>query len=123
MAIGLLVALARASRYRLLRALGWGYVWLFRAIPTIVLLFFVWNALPRLIPALAGPGFLPFYAAVIGLSVNEGAYAAEIIRGGLLAIDDGQRQAARALGMRADGGVSPNRRAAGDPGRHPADGQ
>lgn len=98
--IGLLVALARSSRFRVLRALGWTYVWFFRAIPTIVLLFFVWNALPQLIPALAGPGFLPFYAAVIGLSVNEGAYAAEIIRGGLLSIDDGQRQAAKALGMR-----------------------
>ena len=97
--IGLVVALARASRYRVLRAVGWSYVWLFRAIPTIVLLFFVWNALPQIFPALAGPGFLPFYAAVIGLSVNEGAYAAEIIRGGLLSIDDGQRQAARALGM------------------------
>lgn len=97
--IGLLVALARASRFRALRVLGWTYVWLFRAIPTIILLFFVWNALPQMIPALAGPGFLPFYAAVIGLSLNEAAYAAEIIRGGLLSVDDGQRQAARALGM------------------------
>jgi len=98
-AIGLAVALLRASRFRALRALGWGYVWIFRAIPTIVLLFFVWNALPSMFPALTGPGFQPFYAAVIGLAVNEGAYAAEIIRGGLLSIDDGQRQAARALGM------------------------
>lgn len=98
--IGLLVALARSSRFRILRILGWTYVWFFRAIPTIVLLFFVWNALPAMFPALAGPGFLPFYAAVIGLSVNEAAYAAEIIRGGLLSVDDGQRQAARALGMR-----------------------
>ena len=98
-AIGLVVALMRGSRYRLLRLLGGGYVWIFRAIPTIVLLFFVWNALPQLIPFLASRDFLPFYAAVIGLSVNEGAYAAEIIRGGLLSIDDGQRQAARALGM------------------------
>lgn len=98
-AIGLVMALARASRFRLLRYAGWTYVWFFRAIPTIILLFFVWNALPQLIPALKGPGFLPFYAAVIGLAVNEAAYAAEIIRGGLLSVDDGQRQAARALGM------------------------
>jgi His/Glu/Gln/Arg/opine family amino acid ABC transporter permease subunit len=98
-AIGFVIALARSSRFRVLRYLGFTYVWLFRAVPTIILLFFVWNALPQLIPALAGPGFLPFYAATIGLSVNEGAYAAEIIRGGLLAIDDGQRLAARALGM------------------------
>jgi ABC-type amino acid transport system permease subunit len=65
----------------------------------VVVLFFVWYALPQLIPALKGPDFLPFYAAAIGLSVNEAAYAAEIIRGGLLSIDDGQRLAARALGM------------------------
>jgi His/Glu/Gln/Arg/opine family amino acid ABC transporter permease subunit len=98
-AIGLVVALMRGSRFRVLRLLGGGYVWIFRAIPTIVLLFFVWNALPQLFPVLATRDFLPFYAAVIGLSVNEAAYAAEIIRGGLLSIDDGQRQAARALGM------------------------
>lgn len=98
-AIGLGVALMRASRFRVLRAIGWGYVWIFRAIPTIVLLIFVWNGLPAMFPALAGRDFQPFYAAVIGLSVNEAAYAAEIIRGGLLSIDDGQRQAARALGM------------------------
>ena len=98
-AIGLIVALMRGSRFRLVRAAGWTYVWFFRAIPTIVLLFFVWNALPRLIPAFAEPWFISFYAAVLGLSINEGAYAAEILRGGLLSIDDGQRQAARALGM------------------------
>jgi polar amino acid transport system permease protein len=99
MALGLLVALARQSRFALLRAFAWTYIWIFRAVPTIVLLFFVWYALPQLIPALRGPDFLPFYAAVIGLSVNESAYAAEIFRGGLLSIDDGQRLAARALGM------------------------
>ena len=68
--IGLGVALLRNSRFAVLRALGWGYIWIFRALPTLLLLFFVWNALP-----------------------------AEIIRGGLLSIDDGQRLAARALGM------------------------
>lgn len=99
MVLGLLVALARQSRFAILRAFAWIYIWLFRAIPTVVLLFFVWYALPQLIPALRGPGFLPFYAATIGLSVNEAAYAAEIFRGGLLSIDDGQRLAARALGM------------------------
>lgn len=99
LAIGLGVALLRNSRFRLLRILGWGYIWIFRALPTLVLLFFVWYALPQLIPVLRGPDFLPFYAAALALSVNEAAYAAEIIRGGLLSIDDGQRVAARALGM------------------------
>lgn len=98
-AIGLIVALMRESRNPVLRATGWTYIWLFRALPTLILLFLVWYALPQVIPALKGPGFLPFYAAVLALAVNEGAYAAEIIRGGLLSIEDGQRVAARALGM------------------------
>jgi His/Glu/Gln/Arg/opine family amino acid ABC transporter permease subunit len=99
LALGLVVALIRGSRFGALRVLGWGYIWIFRAIPTIVQLFFVWYALPQLVPALRGPGFQAFYAAVIALAMNEAAYAAEIIRGGLLSIDDGQRLAARALGM------------------------
>lgn len=103
LAIGLGVALLRNSQRAVLQGLGWAYIWIFRAIPTIVLLFFVWFALPQLIPALRGPDFLPFYAAAIGLSLNEAAYAAEIIRGGLLSIDDGQRLAARALGMQPGG--------------------
>jgi His/Glu/Gln/Arg/opine family amino acid ABC transporter permease subunit len=97
--IGLAVALIRDSRFRLLRAFAWTYIWVFRAIPTLVLLLFFWNALPQLIPALRGPGYPAFLAAALALSINEGAYAAEIIRGGLLSIDDGQRLAARALGM------------------------
>ena len=97
--IGLGVALARGSRLRVVRALAWTYIWVFRAVPTLVLLLFVWNALPQLIQPLRGPGFNAFMAAALALSLNEAAYAAEIIRGGLLSIDDGQRLAARALGM------------------------
>jgi len=99
MVIGLGVALLRGSRNPVARGIGWTYIWLFRALPTLILLFLVWYALPQVIPALRGPDFEPFFAAAIALSVNEGAYAAEIIRGGLLSIDDGQRLAARALGM------------------------
>jgi polar amino acid transport system permease protein len=99
LAIGLVVAIVRGSRFRVMRALAWGYVWVFRAVPTIVQLLFVWNALPQVIPALKGTWFTPFMAAALALSLNEGAYAAEIVRGGLLAIDDGQKLAARALGL------------------------
>ena len=97
--IGLAVALLRDSRFRVVRAVAWTYIWVFRAIPTLVLLLFAWNALPQLIPALKGPNYPAFLAATIALSINEAAYAAEILRGGLLSIDDGQRLAARALGM------------------------
>jgi polar amino acid transport system permease protein len=97
--IGMLVAVGRDHRFRVVRLLAWGYVWIFRAIPTLVQLLFVWNALPQMIPALTGTWFTPFMAAALALSINEGAYAAEIVRGGLLSIDDGQKLAARALGL------------------------
>ena len=99
LALALVIALLRGSRFRAVRAGAWTYIWVFRAVPTLVQLLFVWNALPQLIPALRGPGFTSFIAAAIALSLNEAAYAAEIFRGGLLSIDEGQRLAARALGM------------------------
>jgi len=58
-----------------------------------------WFALPQLFPVLKQDWFNQFVAATLALSINEAAYAAEIIRGGLLSIDDGQRLAARALGL------------------------
>lgn len=97
--IGLVVAVLRGNRLWPVRTLAWTYIWIFRAVPTLVQLVFVWNALPQLVPALKGTWFSPFMAATVALSMNEAAYAAEIIRGGLLSIDEGQRLAARALGM------------------------
>lgn len=97
--LGLLVALMRDHRSRVLRGIAWTYVWFFRAVPTLVLLLFVWNGLPQLFPALKERWFSTFFAASIALSVNEAAYAAEILRGGLLSVDEGQRLAARALGL------------------------
>ena len=97
--IGLVIALMRGSGNRVLRGIGWTYVWIFRAIPTLVQILFVWNALPQLFPALKEEWFSPFIAAWVALSINEGAYMAEIVRSGLLAVDDGQQLAARALGM------------------------
>jgi His/Glu/Gln/Arg/opine family amino acid ABC transporter permease subunit len=96
---GLVLALMRNSSWAALRGFAWGYIWIFRAIPTLVQLLFVWDALPQLIPAFRGEWFSPFLAGAIALSMNEAAYAAEIFRGGLLSIDQGQRLAARALGM------------------------
>jgi polar amino acid transport system permease protein len=99
LALGLLVALLRASPWAPLRAVAWGYIWVFRAIPALVWLLFVWDALPQLLPVFKGDWFSAFAAATIALAMNEAAYAAEVFRGGLLSIDDGQRLAARALGM------------------------
>ena len=98
--VGLLVAVLRDSRLRLLRGVAWAYIWIFRGIPTLIQLFIWWEALPQLVPAFKEQWFSPFLASAIALSLNEAAYAAEIMRGGLLSVDDGQRLAARALGMR-----------------------
>jgi polar amino acid transport system permease protein len=98
--IGLILAVMRESSLRVLRGASWTSVWIFRAIPTLVQLLFFWNALPQLIPGLVrAEWYNPFVAAWLALSINEGAYMAEIVRGGLLSIDEGQRLAARALGM------------------------
>ena len=96
---GLVLALMRASSIRALRGIAWTYIWIFRAIPTLVQLLFVWNALPQLFPSLIQDWFTSFLAAWLALSMNEAAYMAEIIRSGLLSVDDGQQLAARALGM------------------------
>lgn len=71
-----------------------GYIWLFRGTPVLLQLIFVFNVLP-----LAGLRFSSFTCAVIALSLNEAAYMAEIVRGGSLGIDRGQRVAARMLGL------------------------
>ena len=97
--LGLVLALMRTSGVAVIRGAAWTYIWIFRAIPTLVQLLFVWDALPQLFPAFRGGWFSAFVAASIALSMNEAAYAAEIFRGGMLAIDEGQRLAARALGM------------------------
>ena len=98
--LGLIVALMHESPLRLVRGIAWTYVWIFRAIPALILLFIVWFALPQLFPVFREAWFVPFLAAAFALAINEAAYAAEILRGGLMAVDDGQRLAARSLGMR-----------------------
>lgn len=99
--IGLGLALARDARHRPARWSSWVWVWVFRAIPTLLWLLLIWNALPQLVPAFQSSWFTPFMAAAIALSLNESAYMAEILRGGLLSVDSGQRDAGRALGMRS----------------------
>ncbi|GAA3524365.1 amino acid ABC transporter permease [Amycolatopsis ultiminotia] len=109
---GIVLALLRLSKNPLLQAVSWAYVWIFRAIPLIVLLLFLANV-TALYSTLSigipfGPSFLHFSAtdvlsffvvAVLGLSLNEAAYAAEIVRAGVLSVDQGQLEAAAALGL------------------------
>ena len=65
----------------------------------------------------------PFIAAILGLGLNEGAYMAEIVRAGIISVDEGQTEAAQALGMTRPADDAPDRPAAGDAGDHPADRQ
>jgi polar amino acid transport system permease protein len=97
--IGFFVALGSLSKHRSARTLAWTYNWLFRATPTLLQLYFVWYVLPEWWHVFAGSWFTAFMAAWITLSLNEAAYASEIIRAGLLSVDPGQELAGRALGM------------------------
>lgn len=90
-------ALAALSRYRGLRWLAQGYLGFFRGVPVLVQIVFWYNALPVLTDnAINLPALI---AGTIALGLNEGAYMTEIIRSGLISVDPGQREAARALGM------------------------
>ena len=90
-------ALAALSRYRGLRWLAQGYLGFFRGVPVLVQIVFWYNALPVLTNnAINLPALI---AGTMALGLNEGAYMTEIIRSGLISVDPGQREAARALGM------------------------
>ncbi len=97
--IGFFVALGALSQKRSVRSVSWIYNWLFRATPTLLQLYFVWDVLPTVWSGFAQSWFTPFMAAWIALSLNEAAYLSEIIRAGLMSVDPGQELAGRALGM------------------------
>lgn len=104
--VGILGALMRLSPSRLLRAVSGLYVWMFRGTPLLVQIIF-WYNLALFVPRLGFGSFSvstnsvmsSFVAALIALILNCGAYMTEIVRGGLLAVDRGQSEAAMALGM------------------------
>ncbi|MGX1129550.1 polar amino acid transport system permease protein [Streptomyces glaucescens] len=101
-ALGTLLAAARLSANPVLRAVGWGYVWLFRSIPILVQLL-LWFNIGALYPQILGVKTVdllgPVAVAVIGLTLHEAAYAAEVVRGGILSVGAGQIEAAQALGL------------------------
>jgi len=97
--IGFFVALGSLSERRWVRSIAWVYNWLFRATPTLLQLYFVWDVLPSVWHGFAESWFSPFIAAWIALSLNEASYLSEIIRAGLMSVDPGQELAGRALGM------------------------
>jgi His/Glu/Gln/Arg/opine family amino acid ABC transporter permease subunit len=92
--IGLIGALGRVSRNRLLRGVTICYITLMRAVPLLLTLMFLYYGLPS-----AGIDLSAFTIAIIALSVTNGAYVTEIIRAGIESIDPGQMRGARSLGM------------------------
>ncbi|MDX6224285.1 MAG: polar amino acid transport system permease protein [Frankiales bacterium] len=109
---GIVVAIMRLSSNPLVSSAAWIYTWVFRGTPLLVQLTF-WFYAAALYPRLSlgipfGPEFTsassndlitPLTAALLGLGLNEAAYMAEIVRAGILSVDDGQTEAAQALGM------------------------
>ena len=111
--LGVILAVMRLSPNPILSSAAWVYLWVFRGTPVYTQLVF-WGLISVLFPTFGlgipfGPEFATFdtvnvitffVAAVIGLSLNESAYMAEIVRAGILSVGEGQTEAASALGMR-----------------------
>jgi len=110
--LGVILAVMRLSPNPVLKSVAWAYLWLFRGTPVYVQLVF-WGLLAIIYSQISiGLPFMTpwvswettaalnaFTLAIIGLALNEAAYMAEIVRAGLLSVDHGQDEAAKALGM------------------------
>lgn len=111
--LGIILAVMRLSPVPVISGAAWIYIWLFRGTPVLVQLLIWYNIsalYPRLnigIPATsltivnesANVLISQFTAAILALSLNEAAYMAEIVRAGILSVDEGQAEAAQAIGM------------------------
>jgi polar amino acid transport system permease protein len=111
-ALGTLLAVMRLSPNPLVSGASWLYIGLFRGTPVLVQILF-WSFISALYPQLSlgipfGPQFAhfnansvitPFVAGMLALGLNEGAYMAEIVRAGIISVEEGQTEAAQALGM------------------------
>lgn len=98
--LGLILSLGRVSRFKPLSWLINGYLWVFRGTPLMLQLFFVYFGLPQIIfPGGVRILLEPLTAAVVAFVLNYAAYFAEIFRGGILAVNQGQYEAAKALGL------------------------
>jgi polar amino acid transport system permease protein len=110
--LGVLLAVMRLSPNRLISGSSWAYISLFRGTPLLVQILLLFN-IAALYPTIDlgipfGPSFIhldandiitPFLAGMVALGLNEGAYMSEIVRAGIISVDEGQTEAAKALGM------------------------
>lgn len=99
--LGMLSCLCSISKVKPLNWLSKFYLWLIRGTPLLVQAFFVYFAIPQFIQSLGATDFrlTAFTAGVITICLNAGAYMSEIFRAGIQAVDKGQMEAARSLGM------------------------
>lgn len=111
-ALGIVVALMRMSLNPVVSGVSWIYVWLLRGTPVLVQILF-WYFIAAVYPSIDlgipfGPSFIhlngnsiitKFVAATLALGLNEGAYMSEIVRAGIISVEEGQHDAAQALGM------------------------
>jgi polar amino acid transport system permease protein len=101
-ALGIVFAVMRQSSNPVTGAVAWLYIWFFRGTPVLLQLL-IWFNLSLIFPHILGHDtnklMTAFVASLLGLGINEGAYMAEIVRAGLAAVDEGQTEAAQALGM------------------------
>lgn len=95
LALGILVGLINTPRFPFLRTLAVIYVEIIRGTPLIVLVMFLYFALPLALDIRIPPN----WAGVIAIGVNSGAYIAEIVRGSIISISHGQMEAARSTGL------------------------
>ncbi len=98
--LGLLVCLMKMAKNPVAKAIANVYIWIIRGTPMLVQAYIVFFGIPQLIQ-LMNPEFRldSFTAGVITLSLNAGAYLAEVFRGGIMAVPKGQMEAARSLGL------------------------
>jgi len=105
--LGVVVAIMRLSPNPVLQSVAAGYTWLFRGTPLILQLL-LWFNLALVFPTIGIPGLwsvravdvmTPFFSALLGLGINQGAYTSEVMRAGMLSVDVGQYEAAQAIGM------------------------
>ena len=93
--LGVLVALMRMSRFKLLRGISKAYIEVLRGTPILLQLYFFWIGLPKLVPF----ELSDTQCIVAALAVNASAFISEIIRAGIGAVDKGQWEAARSIGL------------------------
>lgn len=99
--LGMLSCVCSISKLKPLNWLSTFYLWIIRGTPIMVQAFFIYFGIPQLIQSFGAENFrlTAFTAGIITLSLNAGAYMSEIFRGGIMAVDKGQMEAARSLGM------------------------